>query len=115
MKNTRLKQLYDFLEKQPEDPFLKYAIATEYLKLDEREKALEGFRGLLRHHPDYVGTYYHLGKLLEQLGQEAAAEEVYRKGMEVASSQGKRHALSELQGALASLTAEEGDDDDGDE
>lgn len=111
MKNTRLKQLYDFLEKQPGDPFLKYAIATEHLKLDEQEKALEGFRELRREHPGYLGTYYHLGKLLEQMGQEAAAEEVYLKGMEVARSQGNRHALSELQAAFASLAGDEDEDE----
>lgn len=111
MKNTRLKQLYDFLERQPDDPFLKYAIATEHLKLDEREKALEGFRELRREHPAYLGTYYHLGKLLEQMGQEDAAEEVYLKGMDVARSQGNPRALSELQAAFASLTGEEDEDE----
>ncbi|HYH55968.1 MAG TPA: tetratricopeptide repeat protein [Anseongella sp.] len=111
MKNARLEQLTEFLKNQPGDPFLKYAIATEYLKLDLDSLALEGFERLVAEHPAYLGTYYHLGKLYEKLGKTAEAAETYRQGMEVARRQDNPRALAELRGAwdLISGTGEEDD------
>lgn len=111
MKNTRLEQLIEFLGKQPEDPFLKYAIATEYLKLGDTGKALDYFIGLVKNHSGYLGTYYHLGKLYERLGSNPKAEETYKKGMAVAREQRNHHALSELLAAYNSVNeAEENDE-----
>lgn len=97
MPTTRLEKLLEFLSHEPEDPFLKYALATEYLAQNNTEKALAYFENLIQQHADYVGTYYHLGKLYEQLARKEEAIAVYQKGMQVAQSQGNAHARSELQ------------------
>jgi hypothetical protein len=51
-----------------------------------------------------VGTYYHLGKLLERNGDSNAAIKVYEKGMEEAKKAGESHAYGELKGAYEELT-----------
>jgi tetratricopeptide (TPR) repeat protein len=96
---SRLQQLLAFYEDDPNDPFTIYAIATEYRET-EPERAMEYYNKLLAEHPDYVGTYYHAGKMLEYLHKPDEAEKVYRSGLSVARRAGQMHAASELQQAL---------------
>jgi len=110
MGTDRLTQLKAFLAEQPDDPFLNYALATEYLKLGETESALLGFEALIRDHPDYVGTYYHLGKLYESLQRPNDAIGIYEKGMQAARRKRDFHALSELQAAYNAATGLDDDD-----
>ncbi|MEL7020422.1 MAG: tetratricopeptide repeat protein [Bacteroidota bacterium] len=108
MNNDRLEQLFLFQKDSPNDPFILFAIAKEYEKRQEQDKALGYYKQLVLEHADYVGTYYHLGKLYEQLHQVSDAFFTYKKGMEVAREAGDQHALNELAGAKLML----GDDDD---
>ncbi len=78
----RLKQLLEFSEKEPNDPFLIYALATEYLKIDA-QKALNYFENLLQNHSDYIPTYYHAAALYASLEEYKKANEVYLKGIEM--------------------------------
>ena len=96
----RLDQLLQFYEEDPDDPFTRFAIAQEYRSRGEIDEALEFFEGLVDTDPDYVGTYYHLGKLYEELDRTEAAIETYEDGIEVAREQRDRKSLSELQDAL---------------
>ncbi|MEX0747959.1 MAG: tetratricopeptide repeat protein, partial [Rhodothermales bacterium] len=54
----------------------------------------------VRDAPDYVGTYYHLGKLHEQEGRKEEAKETYRQGIATAQRLRDAHAESELREAL---------------
>jgi predicted Zn-dependent protease len=96
----RLAALLDFHRDDPGDPFTRFALAQEYLKVGDDAQALSFFEGLVLDHPDYVGTYYHLGKLYERLGRAGAAVEAYRAGVAAATRANDLHARSELQGAL---------------
>ena len=98
MNNARLEQLLKFYEDDPNDPFTIYAIATEYKKTDT-EKALTYFEKLLEEHESYVGTYYHVCKLYEELGMNDKAQENYIKGLRICRQEGNLHAFSELQSA----------------
>lgn len=98
MSSTRLSKLLEFLESDANDPFILYALATEYNNLNDKEKAYSFYLQLTDKHPDYVGTYYHLGKLLEKDGEKEKAIETYEKGMQVARNKRDMHAFSELQG-----------------
>jgi tetratricopeptide (TPR) repeat protein len=97
MHHIRLEKLLNFLENEPDDPFLKYALATEYFNSKDWEKAISYYEDLLHNHPDYVGTYYHAGKLYEQMDRKDDAISTYQKGMEVARNAKDMHAFSELQ------------------
>lgn len=98
---TRLQQLLAFYADDPTDAFTIYALATEY-RAQEPERAWEFYQKLLNEHADYVGTYYHAGKLLEEFGRKDEAEQVYRKGLVVAKKAGQQHAASEIRQALNS-------------
>jgi tetratricopeptide (TPR) repeat protein len=100
---NRIEQLLTFLKESPEDAFLNYALATEYVGLGDDDKAEDIFRTLLEKHPDYIATYYHLGKLLERKAAKEEAILIYEKGIEIAKKSGERHSLSELQSALLEL------------
>ena len=107
---TRLQQLLAFYEAEPNDAFIVYALATEY-RAQEPELAWEFYQKLLTEHPDYVGTYYHAGKLLEQFDKKDQAEKVYRTGLVVARRAGQQHAASELLQALNSCLGLDYEDD----
>lgn len=97
--SDRLEQLHGFLKESPKDAFLHYAIATELLQLGRVEEAREGFEAVVRDFPDYVGTYYHLGKLYESLGLTEDAIQTFEKGIAAATFAKNHHALGELKQA----------------
>lgn len=99
MPPDRLEQLRSFYEDDPEDPFTRYALAQEHLKHDNTARALALFEELVETDPDYVGTYYHLGKLYERLDRTDEALDTYEQGIAVARKQGEQKSLSELQDA----------------
>jgi tetratricopeptide (TPR) repeat protein len=106
MSINRLERLLEFLENEPNDPFLIYALATEYLRLNNSEKALLFYLELTNKHTDYVGTYYHLGKLFEQMQQQNDALKIYEQGIAVAKKIKDQHALNELLGVYNALQDE---------
>ncbi|MCJ8211237.1 tetratricopeptide repeat protein [Mucilaginibacter sp. RS28] len=112
MQSGRLEKLLEFIKNEPNDEFLQYALATEFLRLGDTDKALSYYEGLVDKHPNYVGTYYHLGKLYEQLGRQPDAVTTYEKGMQVARTARDNHAFNELQGAYRQATGFDEDDDD---
>lgn len=103
MSINRLERLTEFLQAEPNDPFLKYALATEYLRLNNHELALKFYEDLLINHEDYVGTYYHLGKFYEMLQRQEDALKVYEKGIQIARKIKDQHALNELLGVYNAL------------
>lgn len=94
---SRIEKLLEYLQTNDKDSFLQHALALEYIKIGD-DGAAEGlFKAILEREPGYVGSYYHLGKLLERKGNFEAAVSTYTKGMEEAKKIEDRHALSELQ------------------
>jgi tetratricopeptide (TPR) repeat protein len=108
---SRLNQLFQFLDNQPNEPFILFAIAKEYEKAKDEQNALDYYLRLRDTTPQYVGLYYHLGKLYERLAQIDAAVEAYRTGMTVAKAENDRHAYSELAAAKLNLVDDDDDDD----
>lgn len=107
--NSRLDQLFQYLETNPNDSFARFCIAQEYKKDGNADKAKSYFQQLKNQDPDYIGTYYHLGKLYEEEGNDEQAEQVYQEGITIATNNGDQHALNELKQAMQLLTG--GDDE----
>jgi Tfp pilus assembly protein PilF len=99
----KIEKLKTFLHDSPEDPFLKHALALEYIKIGNDLLARRCFLEILDREPSYIGTYYHLGRLLERAGENDNARSWYEKGMIVAKNAGDLHAYNELQAAYEDI------------
>jgi Tfp pilus assembly protein PilF len=100
---NRIDKLKEFLVKEPNDSFIKHALALEYQKIGDVPEARRLFEELLEDDPKAIGSYYHLGKLLEGIGENATALEWYEKGMAAAKAAGEKRAYNELQSAYDEL------------
>lgn len=100
----RIEKLKEFLLKTPGDSFLLHALALEYSKLGDDAKARSLFEEILEREPGYVGSYYHLAKLLERQNEPELAVNVYEKGMEEARKAGDRHSYNELRAAYEEIS-----------
>lgn len=99
----RIEKIQEMLREQPDDSFLKHALALEHIKRGHDQEARRLFEEILNKEPGYIGSYYHLAKLLERSNDTGAAIIVYEKGMEEAKKAGDHHALGELRGAYEEL------------
>ncbi|MEZ5013471.1 MAG: tetratricopeptide repeat protein [Chitinophagales bacterium] len=108
----RLPQLLEFLNENPDDSFVQYAIALEYIKKGETDKARKQFEDLVNKDPDYVGTYYHLGKLYARLSLRAEALSCYAQGITIARKLQDQHSMAELQNAKLNLEMGLDDEDE---
>lgn len=99
MSDNRLDQLFQYLAANPDDSFARFCIAQEYKKQGHREKARFYLEQLQEQDPNYIGTYYHLGKLHEEAGEEEQAATIYKQGMTIAQQKGDQHSYNELQQA----------------
>lgn len=100
---SRRTQIEQLLSSNPDDPFLRFAIAMEWQNEGVTENALEAWQWFENHAPDYNGYYYHYASLLISLRRLEEAQSLIKKGMEVTAKQGDRHAWNELNNLLSAI------------
>lgn len=103
MKNNRIDSLLTFLKDDPDDGFVRFALAKEYEKMGTLKKALDTYLKLRELDSDYIGLYYHLGGLYEVLNEKKNALKTYEEGIIVAKKLADFHSLSELHNAKMNL------------
>ncbi|MCO5232804.1 MAG: hypothetical protein LC105_01095 [Chitinophagales bacterium] len=103
---NKLEKLKVLLQERKEDVFTIFALAKELEKIGDIQSAQQYFYQIIDLNPDYIGVYYHLGKLLEYDSQENKALEIYKMGIDIAKKNNDFHALSELQNAFQNLQLE---------
>ena len=106
----RLDMLKGFIANSPKDPFPRYGLALELKNRGLLDEADTEFQTLMTQFPDYTSAYLHAGNVARDRGDHARAGEIYRRGIDVCGRRGDGHALGELQGALAALDQEGGED-----
>jgi tetratricopeptide (TPR) repeat protein len=99
----RVEKLKEFLRANPSDRFVQHALALEMIKSGKDAEARDLFEDILNSDPTYIGSYYHLAKLLERTGHAGLAIEWYEKGIAAAKKANDQHAYHELQAALEDL------------
>ncbi len=104
--NTRLEKLKEMEKQKPDDAFVKFAIAQEYVGMSEDVSALSYFEIVLKKFPEYVPTYYQLGKLYERNNEIKQAIEIYEKGVLAAKAANDLKTAGELNEALILLEDE---------
>jgi Tfp pilus assembly protein PilF len=95
----RIEKLKEYIKTEDKDSFLQHALALEYIKVGKDEEARLLFDEILKREPTYIGSYYHLGKLLERMGDSSKALHIYKRGMEMSKAAGDQHSYNELQAA----------------
>lgn len=111
---NRLTHLQSMIKDYPEDTFLNYAIGLEYWKVGEPQEAYTHFSYLRQTNPEYLATYYQLGKLCTEIDKPEEATKVLQEGITVAQKQSDYKTLEELKSALR-LVENDGEEDDEDE
>lgn len=100
--NTRIEQLQKLLANDPDDCFLNYAMALEFVKLNDVINATMLFEKLIERSPHYSATYYQFATLLAKTGKQQEAENIFRSGMMI-TKETDPHTHNELQNALQNL------------
>jgi predicted Zn-dependent protease len=100
---ARIEILKRYLTEDPSDTFLRYALALEYIGINDQKQANVLLENLLNEVPDYLAGYYMAGKTSEALSDLEKAKEWYSRGILVAEHQKNQHTLSELRSALEVL------------
>jgi Tfp pilus assembly protein PilF len=99
----RVESLNKMLESHPEDLFLHYALAMEYLSAGDDALAMEKLEWIRLKTPAYLALYYQLAKVYEKLEETEKAIDIYEQGIEVAREQKEMKTMNELRSALDEL------------
>jgi tetratricopeptide (TPR) repeat protein len=97
---SRLEQLQQMLMQEPNDEFLQYAIAMEYISSGVINEAISRLQKMLSNNNNYLAAYYQLGKCFEAQNKINEAKETYEKGITVAQAQKNIKTLNELREAI---------------
>lgn len=99
----RLQQIQQMLKNEPDDSFLNYALALEYARINDLNKAIALIEELLVRDENYLGAYHQLGKYYELTDFRKKAIAIYNKGLVVALRKNDKKTLRELNEALMLL------------
>ena len=100
---SRLEQIEKMLQAEPNDAFLNFALAMEYVKLERHEDAVAQFGRASQCDPNYVPAHFQRGRTLAAMGRTEEAIQALQKGITVAQGIGDNHAASEMSELLATL------------
>jgi Tfp pilus assembly protein PilF len=100
---SRKEQIEEMLKDDPNDPFLRYGLAMEYVSAGDDQTASRCLQELLQVAPDYVPAYVQAGQVLVRLGLDEEARALYQNGIAVARKKGDMHAAGEMEGFLVGL------------
>jgi tetratricopeptide (TPR) repeat protein len=100
---SRKQQIEEMLADDPNDAFLRYGLAMEYVGAGQDEEAVRCFRHLLETTPDYVPGYMQAGRTLARLDRVDEARAVFQAGIAAAREKGDLHAAEEMAGFLEGL------------
>jgi Tfp pilus assembly protein PilF len=104
MVEARRKQIEAMLADDPNDAFLRYGLAMEYVSEGDHETALRCFQDLLKAAPDYVPAYLQAGQALQRLDREEETRAMYRAGIAMAKKEGNAHAADEMERFLDAIS-----------
>jgi predicted Zn-dependent protease len=100
---SRKEQIEEMLALDPNDSFLSYGLAMEYVSAGQDEEAVKCLLNLLSRDQEYVPGYLQAGRALMRLGDDDRAREILRAGIVAATRKGDDHAAGEMTGFLESL------------
>lgn len=103
----RVRKLLLVIQKQPRDPFPRFALALELLKSGKLETSRRLFESVMALDEHYPGLAYHLGKLYHRMGESGLSRSLIQKGIREAERNKDNHTLRELAAALLEIESDE--------
>ena len=101
---SRKQQIEEMLAEDPNDPFLRYGLAMEYISAGDDAGAAKCLQELIAVTPDYVPAYLQLGQAFLRQGRTPEARQAWTQGVQAAQQAGNQHARDEMQGFLENLS-----------
>lgn len=101
--NNRLAALLNLQKKDPNDSFLQYGIALEYMSVKNYKEAEKYFKILLSRDPKYVPAYMQYALLKANQNEIEDAKDLYKQGIKIAKESGEIHAAKEMEEFLDEL------------
>lgn len=100
---SRLDQIRKLLDSEPDDVFLNFSLAMEFLKQGRDQEAIAQFDRVIQLDPDYVTAYFQKSDKLVEMGDKSAAAQALRAGIEAAARINDRHAADQMSQRLKLL------------
>ncbi len=104
-KEKRISFLEKSMAEKPEDSFFKYALAME-LQEENSDRAIELLREVINSQPDYLPSYYSLGKLLSEQSDYENALLILDKGLELSKNLKDNKTQSEISALMQNIEFE---------
>ncbi len=104
MANTRIEQLKEILEQDPNNTLTRYALGMEYSGAGDTDAAVETFRELIKVNPDYANAYFMAAQALQAAERTDEAKQWLTDGIAAARRSNNKHAESEMQAMLDELS-----------
>lgn len=102
----RIQKLQEMLANDPNDSFIRYALAMEYVGLKNPLEAIEILTELVKSDPKYIPGFHQLGILLGKMNKTEEAKKAYRKGIDIAASMGETKEEKEMREELEDMEDE---------
>jgi tetratricopeptide (TPR) repeat protein len=105
MNENRIEMLSRSIKENPNDPFYPYALALEY-KEQSTQKCFQLLKKVYEKFPDYLPLYFQYAEVLIDLDEAKLAEEIYQKGIKLATENKDLKTLAELKNAYQNFLFE---------
>lgn len=99
----RIAEFREVAELMPDDPVVRFGLASAYLEAGHAEDAVREYREAIRLKPDYSAAHRGLGRALERAGRVPEARAAYRQGVLVATETGDLQTRKEIEVFLRRL------------
>ncbi|HEX6939474.1 MAG TPA: tetratricopeptide repeat protein [Longimicrobiales bacterium] len=100
MDNSRIDVLRKMIERNPDDPRLRFGLALELEKLGRWDEVADELRAYLALADDEGNAWGRLGNALRRLGRDDEARDAYRKGIDAARRHGHPGMAAEFEEVL---------------
>lgn len=103
---SRIPVLLDYLAQKPDDRFARYALALEFKKAGDLDRAETEFRELLAKHPGSGAGHFQLGGLYRDADRLADARAAWEAGLVALATVDDaeaRRSIGEIRRALAEI------------
>lgn len=99
----RIARIQSLLVKSPQDTFLHYSLAMEYVSAGRHDEAADAFRRCTQVDPNYLPAYVEGGKSLRSAGRIDEARAMFQQALQLAQAKGERHTADHVRQQLEGL------------